>query len=81
MTARTAHTGGTQRGDPFERVVLQSRRAPSLEEGEWCPELESNQHGFYPTRSLVSRVYQFRHPGTQVVATSAAEAASLRVPR
>ena len=20
---------------------------------EWCPELESNQHGFYPTRSLV----------------------------
>ena len=30
----------------------------------WCPELESNQHGYYPTRSLVLRVCQFRHPGT-----------------
>ncbi len=30
----------------------------------WCPGLESNQHGFYPTRSLVWRVYQFRHPGS-----------------
>lgn len=33
---------------------------------DWCPGLESNQHGFYPTRSLVWRVYQFRHPGTGV---------------
>ena len=62
--ARALCTCGKLGCEAFERVVPPSRRAPSLEEGEWCPELESNQHGFYPTRSLVWRVYQFRHPGS-----------------
>ena len=27
-----------------------------------CAEEDSNLHGFYPTGSLILRVYQFRHP-------------------
>ena len=49
--------------ESLERLPRQILHAPAIRRREWCPGLESNQHGNYPTRSLVLRVYQFRHPG------------------